>query len=156
MGFIANFRRKLNDKDYRYKAIVGEVTPVFADRFETTNKDNILLERTDDRVNFVNLITQNGEIVEFHKNFDGLLADRKYKYKHRGDVEFEVNGIKHDMVYSLDGIGYLENRVGLYRVILVSDQYVFTEALSSGGVIIHSHDEIQRFKDMNAFSIEKV
>ena len=141
----------VTDKDYRLQAIMGEIAPLFSDRFETTYKVNVLLTKDDKRLPYVNLETQNGEPIKFHKDFDGY---GKNKTEHKGDLDFEVNGMKADMVFTIERTGYLENSLNLYRVIVVTDKYVYSEMLSTGGVIIHSHNEIKKFKEMDALVVK--
>lgn len=152
MNLLSKMKNKIENKDYRFQAITSEFHPVFGDRFGVTNKRTVLLTEDDDLMGLTKLVSQNGEPVKFHKDFDRY---SKNKYKHKGNLDFEINGVKSGMIYELKRTGYLENDNSMYEVILVTDDYVFTKLLGYGGIIIHSHNEIERFKNMNEFNIKE-
>lgn len=146
MSFFRNIIDLIRKRNYRYGAITNEVLPLFHDRFMCTNKEFTELTLDDKRLEKVQIETQNGEPVFFHKGFNESFE--KGHGKHYGDFTFSKSGLSHGDVVKIKNEGYLENRDNIYEVILITDRFVYLKNLTGGCISKRSHEEIERMRSM--------
>lgn len=146
MSFFRNIVDSIKKRNYRYGAITNEVLPLFHDRFMCTNKEFTELTLDDKRIEKVQIETQNGKPVLFHKGFNE--SSEKGYGKHYGDLTFSKSGLSHGDVIKIKNEGYLENRDNIYEVILITDKFVYLKNLTGGWISKKSHEEIERMRNM--------
>lgn len=152
---IMQKKKEIRDRDYRYMAIPSETLPLYHDRFRSTNKNKIMLEKNDERVGKMLLESQDDNLIEFHKDFNDNPVKTKHPIKlHDGNPEFTKEGMKQGDIYKVLGQGFLENQNSTYEVALVTNNYVFMKDLLSNNIYPYSYKEINRMKGYNA--IEQV
>lgn len=160
----------LNKRHYRYLMITNEKLPVYHDRFQTTNKSIILVEKqkvvsnssavlvegrvysdTFNEIKYkykevhssVELECQNGKPVQVYKNFK----------RHTGDPNFELNGFKQGDIFTIKSLGYLGDIDVIERVFLVTDRCVFTKGVIDKRVTCYKNEELLRMKEYDALKI---
>lgn len=158
MNLIKKIKQSIEDKkeavenmNYRYHSIISQVLPVYHDRFRTTNKNTIKITADDDRMTKVNLESQDGTIIKFHKDFDNSSSGGFGK--HTGLPSFQKDGIEYGMIVNINGNGFLENENSVYEVILLTDRFVYMRNLQYNSIYPHSYEEIERMKSLRAFEI---
>lgn len=149
MKIIKDLIRKKKMKSYGYGAIVSEINPVFGNKFSMTNKEFAIVEDEG-----VPLETQNGVPVKFHKNFHNYFEKGYSKYEGCEDISFM--GVSKGTILTISNMGYLENKTGKYKVLLITDRFIYIESISNGGMLIISHNELERIDSMGELKIENV
>lgn len=165
---IKNIIKLFTKRNYRFLMVTGETLPIYHDRFQTTNKTIVLVERQEDIPNsnatiikgrehssmFNNirreykkshiknniLECQNGVPIQIYKNFK----------KHTGKPIVLGNGIKEGMAFKISKLGFLGNSEHIYKVFLITDRYIFCKDPIDEKVVCYSHQELQRMKDGGA------
>lgn len=153
MGYFKLLLHNIEKRKLTLCAIREERTTVFSDRFETTIKKLIEIADDDyDKMGLYSFETQDSQPVRFYKGFLDLLG--KYRGKHQGDREFTKGGMTQGDIIKVTGQGYLSNREDGYKVILVTDDYVYIKNESTTEIDIKSHDEIKKMKSMNGIILD--
>lgn len=149
MQAINDRKEVIKNRNYRYHSIVSQTLPLYHDRFKTTNKNTIKLEYGDYRLAKVNLESQDGVPIQFHKNF-GDNSNKNF-CKSTGSLGFQKNGMEHGMVINIEGVGFLENEDSVYDVVLVTDEFVYMRNMEYNSVYPKSYREIEKMRSLNAF-----
>ncbi|HHT96358.1 MAG TPA: hypothetical protein GXZ90_00460 [Clostridiales bacterium] len=141
---------KIKNRNYRYHCILSETLPVYHDSFRTTDKNVIILNQNDDRINRLRLESQNGKPVKFHREFD---SNKRHLGKHTGNPEFTWNEIKQGQIYGVTGAGFLEDENHIYEISLITDEYVYFKNLEINYIYPRSYKEIKLMKELNAINL---
>lgn len=149
MQAINEKKEIIENKSYRYHSIVSQTLPLYHDRFGTTNKNTVELSYGDDRITKLNLESQDGVPIQFHKDF-GQKSSKNF-CKSTGSLDFQKNGIEHGMIINISGNGFLENEDSVYEVVLVTDEFVYMRNMEYNSVYPNSYREIEKMRSLNAF-----
>lgn len=125
----------------RYGAINKKVVPLFNDEFHKENRNFIEVDEED--LMEYDVETQNGIPVRFSKGF--LKVSSRNYGRHTGDKKFQVEGlVEGDSFFLVD----VENKGEVYKILLVTDDYVYINDPVNKGIIIKSHEELRDLKHM--------
>lgn len=164
---INRLLRFLIRRNYRYLMITNEFMPIYHDKFQTSNKTIVLVEKqnkisgssalvvegreyssTFDEIRYkykkayseIRLESQNDNLIQIYKNFK----------KHTGDPNFELNGFKEGITLEIKGLGFLGDINIIENIFLVTDKYIFTKGAINKGMSCYKHEELQRMKERGA------
>lgn len=125
MNIMKLFKKKPK-VNYKYGAIVSEVIPMFHDKFRSSNKTFKLIDG-----NCSVIEAQNGKPIMFESSAEEVIEYSSKDLKHTGCPDFTFNGMRENLMYVVHGEGYMENYKNTYKVVLVTDRFVYSKNIQS-------------------------